>query len=98
MKYRIVSVLKKQYRDCDMVFQIFSQLTPVVEGELEARVENFLKMTKYSNDIAEDIINEVRAFTELILQVPQKAYFPMFEVDLREAKESLLSWVEEYST
>lgn len=94
---RIVKHVIRLYHDSTQSFKIFDQFRPVYEKKFLKVMGDFLKKEDKHWTILEykDLYIELESQLELLGKIPERLFFPLFEVDCSAVKENILRTLED---
>lgn len=94
---RVLKHVLKLYFDSTQSYKIFDQFKPIYEKKFVKTITEFLKKDSKYWTIVEfkDIYVELESFIFLLEKVPNKIFFPLFEIDTTLVKDNLFKTMEE---
>ena len=94
----IVEYMMKHYQECHMVFRLFDQFKPFIEKTIQQNIQDILKGDGPQNDMMKSKVSQsdyknmielMIRFKTLLEQIPDFIYFPIFSINLIQAKQKL---------
>ena len=95
---RTIEHISVHYYECQQSFQIFAQFKSFFSKSIDKEIKTFMAKKNFTVEECRNYLTMLKNYEDLLDQVPDNIYFPMFEVNCESVKAYLEDLIEDYKT